>query len=585
MTDRNHQPGIDVVECAAELLRNVRIPAGPPPQLMASTVEALQTADRSPDAVRPRDKRISMIRIARYSGTAVAAMLAIVAGAMWIVGHNASVTWAQVVDNVNKARTVSFVVKQKSSSQPEIEARLSLRGSVLRYEIADAMVMIMDTDSRKGLELDVGRKIARKVDFAGRAPAEDLKDPIDTLRRLGDGPKDNVESLGDEELDGMKCHVYQVKGAQALLIGNKFKLWVAATSGLPVRIQAGDDKTSLAYEKFRWNEPLDEERFRLAVPAGYRLEELAPAVIHPGRIYYSQGSAVLSSVQPDGQKPEVQFVPRGGDGPGTYNSDKSELSADGRYLVIGYSNVNDKGAFPPNRLLLWDRVLPSDPASEVYIRPNGEVQWSQFSPDGRRLYVSYWEQVPGQEGSPGRYGADVVDLRTKTTQPLKLPLFKNADGVEREMFFAAASADGKQFLVVGDGLHLATSEGELVRRLTRGDETIDPRSVRLSPDGLQVVCVSVVSQRGQQLCVVSLADGKLTELTPAATITDLRARWSPDGKRIAFTCRSFAPNNPPFHKGTETYLKLVSVDGSNVVTLVTEKVHPEATSLELTAWR
>lgn len=585
MNDRNQQPGVDVIDRVLDLLNEALVPAGPPPRLIASTIELLESTEKPQVGIPPRPGRSRLSRVMRYVGTAAAAMLVIAAGAVWFVDHTASVTWAQVVDNVNKARTVSFVIRQKLGDQPEVEGTLSLRGPMLRYEMARALVMILDTDSRQGLELDVGRKIARKLNLEGSAPAEELKDPIDRLRRLGAEPGKDVVSLGDEELDGVRCQVYQVKGSQALMLGDQFKLWVSSASRLPVRIQAGDEKTLVIYEKFRWDAPLLEDQFRLDVPAGYRLEELAPAVISPERIYYSQGSTVLRSLQPDGQKPETQFIPRAGDGPASYNSDKSEMSPDGRYLAIGYSRVSDKGLFPPNRLLLWDRVLPSDAAAEVYLRPEGEVQFSQFSPDGRRLYVSYWEPVPGQKTGPGRYGADVVDLQTKATQPLKLPAFKNPDAVEQDMYFAATSADGQQFLVVGNGLYVATAQGDLIRTLSRADERIDPRSVRISPDGKLALFVRFDQQHSHQLCVVPLAGGDTIELTPAATIADVRARWSPDGKRIAFTCRSFAPNNPPFHKGTETYLKLIAADGSNPVTLITEKVDPRATSLELIAWR
>jgi len=153
------------------------------------------------------------------------------------------------------------------------------------------------------------------------------------------------------------------------------------------------------------------------------------------------------------------------------------------------------------------------------------------------------------------------------------------------MLFATATADGQTFLVVGQGLYEATAEGELGRRLTAPEARVGPRSVRLSPDGKQAVYATVLPDKSQQLFVVSLTRGEAKELVPAGKFTDFRARWSPDGKQIAYTCRLFDPSHPPFYYGAETFLKVVDPNGSNVVTLLKEKVHANGPSLELTAWR
>jgi len=91
--------------------------------------------------------------------------------------------------------------------------------------------------------------------------------------------------------------------------------------------------------------------------------------------------------------------------------------------------------------------------------------------------------------------------------------------------------------------------------------------------------------KSHQLFVVSLAGGEPKELVPAGKFTDVRPSWSPDGKRIAYTCRLLDPKNPPFNYGAETYLKLVDANGANASVLLTKKVQPKETSLELTAWR
>ena len=221
--------------------------------------------------------------------------------------------------------------------------------------------MIVNVEEKKGLELDSYRKTARPLDLKHRGDIEELKNPIDRLHNLKEDAKDHVKALGDEEVNGRKCHVYQIKGLEKPLWigGSQFKLWADAKTGLPVKIQVADKDTALVYEDFRWNEPLNKDLFRLETPKGYTLEKLTPAVVAPNRIYYQQGWTELHSIQPDGKRPEVQFVPRLPDNsPDRYDAAKAELSLDGRYLAMAYTHVTGHGAFPPYRVLLWDRTRP-----------------------------------------------------------------------------------------------------------------------------------------------------------------------------------------------------------------------------------
>ncbi len=423
---------------------------------------------------------------------------------------------------------------------------------------------------------------------------QELKDPIDRLRNLKQEIGGQVDRLPDEKLSGESCQVYNVKGYQKKskdnpkpsgLVPDEFKLWVNAKTGLPVQILAQDEHTRLLYDKFQWDSPLPGDQFSLKVPQGYQLEAPIAAVIEPNRIYYQQGWVALHSLQPNGEKPEVQFVPRLLNSPETYDAEKTELSPDGRYLAFGYTHVTKVGAFPPYRVLLWDRTHPELKAVEVYARPQGELQSWQFSPDGKRLFVNWWEHVAGGPPTDGREGSDVVDLETKIKKPVKLPTFKNAQGSEQPTRFGAASADGQTFLVVGEGLHSATPAGQLIRRLSPADTRVFVASVRLAPDGKRALYVSQQANQSQKLWVVSLNDGLPRALVTDSRYTDLRARWSPDGARIAYRARQFDPAHGPFCRGKETSIFLVNADGENATPLKTENVGVNGLSLELTAWR
>jgi hypothetical protein len=570
---------MDFVDRATAALRGAAVTDEPSPRLMATTVESLQHSSLIPVVSPGRHERKRFVfRIHRFGrATATLIVLAVLVMAGVFVDRGAAVTFANMLEKVEKARAVRFVCKQDLAGAPGPETKMSVQGDRVRYEIPRVMVVILDTSERKGIELHPGRKVAKEIDLVGRVPAEDLKDPIDQLRNLKDQKDVRVEQLSDETVGDVPCQVYRVTGAKALQLQGEWKVWVDAKKALPVKMQIGDETTSMTFEQFVWDKPQDAALFEIKVPEGYVSEEPLPAKVLAGRIYYHKWSD-FHSLTPEGKEPQRQFLPRNEHG-GFYVPELAELSSDGRYLVIGYT----KGGSPPERALIWDRTQPKEAAVEVYARPGAEVQnHCHWSPDGRRLYFAWWEPIPGTKGPHGRTGADVVDVKSKVKQPLKLPSFTDADGREKPMQFAAPSSDGQTYLVVGQGLHVATAAGKLVRRLTPADEPVGPGSVRLSPDGRHAVYVTF-HQGSQRLCVVPLAGGEPKVLVASGKFTDLRARWSPDGKRIAYTCRLFDRDHPRYHGG-EAYLTLVKPDGTDAVRLLSEKVHPNEVSWDLTAW-
>src|ERR1700735_2300228 len=107
MTDRNGTP-TDYLDQALAALRDAPVPEGPSPQLMASTVEALQEMT-GPPTVRINPRRQLMFRILRYGGVgAAAACLAVVAGWLFLIDRTAGPAFGDVIQNVKKAKSVTF---------------------------------------------------------------------------------------------------------------------------------------------------------------------------------------------------------------------------------------------------------------------------------------------------------------------------------------------------------------------------------------------------------------------------------------------------------------------------------------------
>ena len=301
MSERNERQHADVLDLATAALRDTFIPDGPPPQLGASTVEALQSAGMPRDVVRLNERKRKMFRLMRNSGAAAAvALIAVLAGWLFLMDRTASPAFADVVEKVKNAKSVTFVAKVPTVVQGNergvLQQRFYVRGDVYRMEALSAqedvpvprdapqvlVAIIVDAKHKKALLLDFGGKVARYIEAGEKqwqVMSQELANPIEKLRELKD---EDAERLGEEELNGRNTQVYRLKKAD-LFLGlrlrkdERAKLWVDPRSGLPVRIVVGDpsdkDKPFIVFERFTWNEALDPELFKLEVPKGFTLQD------------------------------------------------------------------------------------------------------------------------------------------------------------------------------------------------------------------------------------------------------------------------------------------------------------------------
>jgi outer membrane lipoprotein-sorting protein len=290
---------MDVLDRAIIELRGAPVPDGPPPHLVTSTIKTLQPLAR-PQTDRVIQRRKHMLRIARYSGIAATiAFLAILGGWLVLMDRTASVAFADVVKNINDAKSVTFVTKMPTVVQGTksgvLQQKMYIQGDAYRMEIPSAqesalapvgappivVVLIADWKEKKALLLDYTTKTAKKIAADEKTwdeMAKSMADPIKQLRLL---KEKDAERLGDEELDGRKTTVYRLKRTDIFMgltrsKDETAKLWVDPKSGLPVRIAVGDpsdtDKPFIVFEQFNWNVVLDPDLFKLEAPKGFTLK-------------------------------------------------------------------------------------------------------------------------------------------------------------------------------------------------------------------------------------------------------------------------------------------------------------------------
>jgi outer membrane lipoprotein-sorting protein len=285
MSDLNQNPERDaLLDQATEALRTSAVPSGPPAELVASTVNRLNDAaislTNSPDAVRLAERKERMLRIARYSSFAAAASVAAVLFAWWLVLSGGSqVAFADVLQNIQNADSVTCVNTQKLPIGPEMKFTWYVERDRLRMENPQIVTMIGDMQLKKTLQLNHGNKSAILREMPSGKPAGPFANPLDGLKNA---KAEDAQFVREEQLDGAKVLVYRLDKLYLLDMKGEgtTTVWVNAKSELPVKITVESSrvdakrrelKTYLAFDDFRWNEPLDPRLFSLEVPEGYRL--------------------------------------------------------------------------------------------------------------------------------------------------------------------------------------------------------------------------------------------------------------------------------------------------------------------------
>jgi Tol biopolymer transport system component len=271
----------------------------------------------------------------------------------------------------------------------------------------------------------------------------------------------------------------------------------------------------------------------------------------------------LATIRPDGK--DRKWVTEAA-GPGYHPVADACLSPDGRRVAYGIT----KNPAPPPQ--------DQDGTSHLYIKAlDGEglgvdmgidAHVWVWSPDGGKLVVAKWDRE-AEKQMKIVVSHWLMDVKTKEKTELKIP-----DG----HIITDWSRDGKWFLTISitaapakedapplSQLNLVSQDGMVIRRLGKPSAAMG----RLSPDGKKVLFMKMGDKRGEgQLCVMTLADGKIQQASQELNAELLGYCWSPDSKRIAYVWRQ---KNPMPNGQTESFLMIVDADGKNPVTLLSEK--------------
>ncbi len=216
--------------------------------------------------------------------------------------------FAKVIENVKNAESVSFMHKQKLGSQPAMVFKMYIQGKKLRGDLVAVEGQVQDVEKlqremqqrnlpallsyitdftqKDGLQLDHFRKTFTRIKVDDRVASEVTKTNL--IEQFRNVKPENAERIGEESHDGRNIDVYVVKDVELMGVkaklsgkeGDRMRVWVDRGSRLPVRVlleasfeAEGKSQDWLDFYDFTWNEPLDENLFKLAAPEGYTVAE------------------------------------------------------------------------------------------------------------------------------------------------------------------------------------------------------------------------------------------------------------------------------------------------------------------------
>ena len=233
-----------------------------------------------------------MSRVFRYGGAVAAAAVLFVLVGHFYFADRGGVAFADVIENVRNAQSVTFVCHQQIGAPPSRSMRWYVEGDAARIEIPGQMQVVVDLQRKRQVQLLTAKKQAlvqqfderalRMHDDGDRQFARLFKNPMDYFREL---TEDDAERIGRDELEGREVDVFRLKRFFGIEVSQQddqdnITAWIDRRSGLPVRIAvrgsfevAGKSKYWMLLEKFVWNRPLDPKLFSTEIPDGYTVVE------------------------------------------------------------------------------------------------------------------------------------------------------------------------------------------------------------------------------------------------------------------------------------------------------------------------
>jgi hypothetical protein len=277
MNNENHRPAAsDILDEAVGAWRSAPISPGPPPELVAATVGAIENRLASLAKVGAPHQRPRR-RVLRYLGygSLAAAATVLIGVLLSEFGGGTAAAFEQAIEKVAKSDAARFRVRTKFSSPAEQTSNVIIRGNKLRSDgaLGPGTAWIIDWDAKGALIIDTTKRAYQTVDMStgGITPIDfigiNIRDELLALK------SQKAQLTGAEMIAGEMADKYAVRGGTAFHTEGDWEVWIGRSSMLPVKVTVNTDlrgiRSTRVFESFDWNAKTDAATFAIDPPVDF----------------------------------------------------------------------------------------------------------------------------------------------------------------------------------------------------------------------------------------------------------------------------------------------------------------------------
>jgi uncharacterized protein (TIGR03435 family) len=264
------------IHLVAKAVRDVPVPAGPPPEVLAAAVAAGKPFEADIHAIIVQRRRYLMKSIARIAASLVLAS-GLVLGSYALLMHSPTVAFAQVRDLIQQMQTMTCRIHMTYPAAEGRPMEMDIRASyslpyLMRQEISvtgmpeATIVNIYDFQAGKGLNLNPAEKTAMAMNL-GQLPPELLKKTQNFAEVMKALVQKDAAPIGQEVIDETGAVGFRVTDEGVVI-----DIWVDREKGEKVLLVEMDlpGQGHVRITDIAINPPLGASLFSLAAPEGYR---------------------------------------------------------------------------------------------------------------------------------------------------------------------------------------------------------------------------------------------------------------------------------------------------------------------------